>query len=255
MTRSNWLLVLVALIVALAGCDKKAETAQTGKKDVDSAPEIPVRKILVVNTEIDDKIGKSYKTIVGVLIALQPRVKVDIVHYSKVDHLFVAAYKPEAVVLGPQGTPWWEYDQEKLEATRDAVRRYEGPVLGICGGHQFLSTTYGGEVGPMQCVEGHKGYQGCVKEEGFTVVEKKVDDPLLAGLPGQLTLTENHYECVKRMPAGFEVLAGTEMCPVQAIRMTGRPVYGVQFHPERYDDANQHGRVIMSNWLKITGLL
>lgn len=258
MHKKRWLTILAVLALAFSGCSKEPDQQtkpEETPKQAEQAPQKAPQKILFVNTKFKDEVSKSYTAIAKAVNSIQPEVVVEIIHYSKVNPEFVKQFGPAAMLLGPQGTPWWEYDQEKLEAAREAVRQYEGPILGICGGHQFLSVTYGGQVGPMQCAPDHKGYEGCVKEFGYTPVLKKKEDPFLADLPEEMVVTENHYECVQKMPEGFEILAGTDMCPVQAIRMKDRPVYGVQFHPERHDDDNPHGRTILTNWLKLADLL
>jgi hypothetical protein len=41
-----------------------------------------------------------------------------------------------------------------------------------------------------------------------------------------------HYDEVRDLPAPFEILASTDACPVQAFRLGGRPIWGLQGHPE-----------------------
>ena len=253
-------LIAFSLLAALfAGCKsdpppQPAKEAPAPQAATDLSPEKSSR-LLFVNTKFEDEVSESYKGIRDRVQELAPDLKITIVHYREVTPGFVAEFAPDALLLGPQGTPWWKYDQEKLEATRAAVRGYDGPVLGICGGHQFLATTYGGTVAPMKCKEDHKGYDGCRKEEGFHSLRVRKADPLLAGLGGGFVVRENHYEEVKKMPEGFEVLASSDMCGVQAIRLSGRPVYGVQFHPERHDGEHPHGKQILQNFLTLAGLV
>ena len=41
-----------------------------------------------------------------------------------------------------------------------------------------------------------------------------------------------HYDEVCDLPAGFDVLASSDACPVQAFRFGDKPVWGLQGHPE-----------------------
>jgi GMP synthase-like glutamine amidotransferase len=43
----------------------------------------------------------------------------------------------------------------------------------------------------------------------------------------------SHVEGVTELPACFELIGEGQPCRVQAIRLRGKPVWGVQFHPER----------------------
>jgi GMP synthase-like glutamine amidotransferase len=48
-------------------------------------------------------------------------------------------------------------------------------------------------------------------------------------------------------------LADSEACRIQAIRHASRPLYGVQFHPERYSQRHPDGRTIMANFFGLAG--
>ncbi len=98
------------------------------------------------------------------------------------------------------------------------------PVLGICYGMQLMSRHFGGEVVPAGkrefghadcCAAGHPG-------------------PLFDGffVEGKSPVWMSHGDHVARVPAGFEVVAGTANAPVCAIQDVTRHLYGVQFHPE-----------------------
>ena len=49
-------------------------------------------------------------------------------------------------------------------------------------------------------------------------------------------------------------LADSEACPIQAMRHVRRPLYGFQFHPERYTEAHPDGRTILANFFRLAGL-
>jgi GMP synthase (glutamine-hydrolysing) len=98
------------------------------------------------------------------------------------------------------------------------------PVLGICYGLQWLCHTLGGVVEKAED-----------REYGRAQLKIEREDPLFAGWSGgppQRTVWMSHGDRVLRLPADFEVLASSDHSPFAAVRQQGRPVYGLQFHPE-----------------------
>ncbi|MCH5378095.1 MAG: gamma-glutamyl-gamma-aminobutyrate hydrolase family protein, partial [Planctomycetes bacterium] len=99
------------------------------------------------------------------------------------------------------------------------------------------------------------GYNpGQFKEWGFTPVQIVRRDPLFEGLPEEVVVREAHAYHVVQVPDGFELLASTAECKVQAFKHRQRLVYGTQFHPEVNDDDHPHGRAILENFFRLAGL-
>jgi GMP synthase-like glutamine amidotransferase len=141
------------------------------------------------------------------------------------------------------------------------IRTTRIPIFGFCGGMQLISEAYSVKVKPMRKLrEGEKDpnpkYRpGLFKEWGFLPVKVTQRDPLFAGLPQEILVREAHAEHALETPPGFLLLASTAECRVQAIKHNERPVYGTQFHPEAYDDAHLHGKVILQNFFRIAGII
>lgn len=57
------------------------------------------------------------------------------------------------------------------------------------------------------------------------------DDPVLQNLPGSFRAFGGHKESCQNVPPRAKLLAGSEMCPVQMIRVK-QNIYATQFHPE-----------------------
>jgi len=56
---------------------------------------------------------------------------------------------------------------------------------------------------------------------------------------------------VKELPSDFVRTATNEVSEIQAMQHASLPLYGVQFHPELFDDEHLHGRIILENFLKL----
>lgn len=122
----------------------------------------------------------------------------------------------------------------------DLVRKIDRPFLGICFGHQLIGAAYGSEVVDL----GHN-----IRE--FKDVKLLGSDPLFDGLPSSIRVSESHRQALTSVPEGFRHLAESATSQVEAIAHETRPIYGVQFHPERSDDKHPHGRMILQNFLKV----
>lgn len=126
------------------------------------------------------------------------------------------------IVLGGRQNAY-ELAEELCQLLRDAVAA-DVPVFGICLGHQVLARAFGGEV-----TVGHK--EG--EEDGaFEISVNKAGqaDPVLGVLGGRAIMPESHHDVVSRIPKGAVLLASSERCEVQAMRIGS--ALSVQFHPE-----------------------
>ena len=133
----------------------------------------------------------------------------------------IAARRPTHLVISPgPGRP------EAAGISVDALRRFAGqmPVLGVCLGHQALSTAFGGRVeragAPMH------GKTSMVQHDGHGV---------FAGMASPFEAGRYHSLVVPKdgVPPGFVVSAWVEgEDTVMGLRHASWPVHGVQFHPE-----------------------
>jgi GMP synthase (glutamine-hydrolysing) len=122
----------------------------------------------------------------------------------------------------------------------DLVRKSDTPFLGICFGHQLIGAAYGSEVADLG---------NTVRQ--FKEVKLLKRDLLFDGLPDSIRVSESHRQALSNVPDGFRHLAESATSRVEAIGHETRPVYGVQFHPERSDREHPHGRMIIQNFLRI----
>ena len=92
---------------------------------------------------------------------------------------------------------------------------------------------------------------GLFKELGVQDIEVLTRDPLFDDLAGPIRMVQDHYWAVKELPDEFIWLARTDACRIQAFRHREHPIYGTQFHPERYDEDHPEGRRVLENFFAI----
>jgi len=103
------------------------------------------------------------------------------------------------------------------------------PVFGSCWGHQFLADMGGGKV-----IEDKDR-----SEVGSFPIELTPEgraDPLFADFPERFHVQLGHKDRVSELGPGWIELARSELCPFQAIRLAGKPIYGTQFHSEMTEE-------------------
>lgn len=98
------------------------------------------------------------------------------------------------------------------------------PVLGICLGHQIIADCFGGEVSVGLAAQDEEG------ATQVTLTDAGVDDPLLGPLGATLMVEQSHHDAVVTLPPRATLLASSERCPIQAMRLGS--IVSVQFHPE-----------------------
>jgi len=179
--------------------------------------------------------------------------------YSAVTLERLSEWRIEALLLSGNTTDWVDYGDELDEIFR-IIRAAPMPILGFCGGGQLVVMAHGAEVGPMRRLhtgedDQDPGYNpGFFKEKGFFPMQRLAPDPVWDGLGDQPVFWEGHYWEIKTLPAGFVNLASTAACHIQLVRQRGRPVYGTQFHPEKYDDEWPDGRTLLENFFRLSGV-
>ncbi|PCN50227.1 hypothetical protein B6U99_05540 [Candidatus Geothermarchaeota archaeon ex4572_27] len=145
-----------------------------------------------------------------------------------------------AVLTGT--SPRGKVPRSWLEEELKVVERAEVPVLGICFGLHLLAKRLGIPVVRMER-----------RRVGFKEVEVVGDDPLFEGMD-RLVVWENHRMRLSRAALSdprVKVLASSAESPVEALRVGDRPIYGVQFHPERHDEGRGYGFQVLRNFIEI----
>jgi GMP synthase (glutamine-hydrolysing) len=203
--------------------------------------------IYLVDNTFDGN-GTSPRDIAATLTRMCPDTPLVVERYLDVSLARVRELAPTHIVLSGQSHPWTLYERESLAGVFEVIREAPQPILGICGGHQLIAMCHGAPVALMQRLEPGEGYAGAMRERGFVEVDVE-PVALFAGLPSRLAIWASHYDEVKTMPTGFTPIARNATCAIQGMQHVERPLFGVQFHPELFDDDHPHGRRVLENFL------
>ena len=203
--------------------------------------------VYLIDNTIDGQ-GASPREVRAVLGRLIPELEILIEPFHQVSLERVSSLGPSHIILSGQSHPWDMYTPESLAGVFSVIKQASQPILGVCGGHQQIALAFGAKVGLMERLEPGEGYNGAKRERGFLPV-KNTGEGLFKDLPSDITVWHNHCDEVKEVPEGFRVTASNETCQIQAMQQKGRRVFGVQFHPELFNEEYPQGQQIVENFL------
>ena len=150
----------------------------------------------------------------------------------------IRALAPRAIVLSPG--PGHPDDPARVGVCRAALGALAStPILGVCLGHQVIVSAFGGRV--IRAERVMHGKTSLVHHRG---------DDLFAGLPLPFEAMRYHSLVAdpRALPPCLEVTAWCKDGTVMGVRHRGRPVFGVQFHPESI--GTQVGRRLLGAFLR-----
>ncbi|MFD1213038.1 glutamine amidotransferase [Arthrobacter sp. GCM10027362] len=113
--------------------------------------------------------------------------------------------------------------EAELSGLLDTVVDADFPFFGACYGVSTLGLHQGGAV--------DRRFGEPVGEVEVILADGAARDPMLAGVPSRFAAFVGHKEGCSRLPAGAELLARSDRCPVQMFRLK-KNLYATQFHPE-----------------------
>jgi len=161
-------------------------------------------------------------------------------HYEDVDPERLA--RASSVVLSGSSAPWSVRDPAELDRLGEAVVAAGRPVLGICAGMQLQARFAGGAIGASSS-----------PEHGFLPVRIHDHAGLFRDLPADVVVFQDHEDEITSLPAGFQLLAGSEACAVQAIADSERRWWGTQFHPEESRPEHPAGERVLRTFFELAG--
>ena len=205
--------------------------------------------VYLIDNTLDGQ-GASPRELRSTLGRMSEGLEILIEPYHAVSLKRVESLRPSHIILSGQSHPWSMYSQEALAGVVDVIRKAPQPTLGVCGGHQQIALAFVAPVALMARLEPGEGYEGAKRERGYFPIET-TGEGLFNDLPPQIIVWHSHFDEVKELPPGFRVTASNENCKIQAMQHTERPLFGVQFHPELFNEVHPDGRHILENFLQI----
>src|ERR1043166_9810442 len=208
--------------------------------------------LLLVDNTIEG-VGSSPREIRAALERIQADLRVVTEPFQNITPEFVKTLSPSHIILSGQSHPWDKYSPESLAGIFYVIRHAPKPILGVCGGQQQMALAFGARVDLIERIAPGEGYEGAFRERGFCSVELAPGNSqnLFENLPETLTVWESHCDEVKELPADFVCTATNDTSHIQAMQHASLPLFGVQFHPELFDQDHPHGRAILENFLKL----
>lgn len=162
---------------------------------------------------------------------------VRVIRNDEIDVAGAADLRPRSLIISPgPGRP------ADAGVSKALIRHFfdKIPVLGICLGHQCIVEEFGGSIGRAENV-----IHG--KTSGIYHDNRAIYD----GLSNPFTATRYHslIAAEDSLPKDLDVSAYTSQGEIMGVRLAGRPVEGVQFHPESI--LTPEGGRLLENFLVI----
>lgn len=131
---------------------------------------------------------------------------------------------------GPFDTARDDFEFSVLEAALDR----DIPVLGVCRGNQLINVALGGTLVQHLEVGTGESHASYAYPRAHRSHEVSIDEgSVIHGLYGPTTRVNSfHHQAVDEPGKGIVVVARAADGVIEGIELSGRPVVGVQWHPE-----------------------
>lgn len=138
--------------------------------------------------------------------------------YDKYTHLLLSG----SVASATEEKEWYT----DLDAIIHRFDDDEKSILGICFGHQFLARHFAGKEHVRKSL---------TPEIGWTDI-KLADNPIFRHMKS-FKSGVFHFDEVFDLDDKFDVIASSKRCAVHGFQIKGKPIWGIQFHPDfMYED-------------------
>jgi GMP synthase (glutamine-hydrolysing) A subunit len=199
-----------------------------------------VKQVLVVNLYVDQKFKRKFRKLVDRIMKVGGSVATsEFESLATLDPVVLNSSYGGVVLSGTEALYTRTADRTRFKPFIEYLPKITVPMLGICGGHQAIALAYAGTV-----TKSAKAVQG------YRTINLEDKDTLLAGLPAKIRVMESHKEEVKLLPPNFLRIATSSDSRNEGMRHEQHPIYGVQFHPERWNEENLAGKQILENFLQ-----
>jgi GMP synthase-like glutamine amidotransferase len=166
--------------------------------------------ILIVDMNFKKGSLGFYEFVLPIIVIVKNHEEFVVRHFSEMSEEETDSYG--RIILS--GTALKDIEFRKHREDFDWIKKCSMPILGICAGMQTIGLVFNSRL--RECLE-----------IGTKEIRTIKENPLFSST---FKAYELHNYSV-RASREFDVLAKTEKC-VQAVKLRGRDVYGVLFHPE-----------------------
>ncbi len=162
-----------------------------------------------------------------------------VIRNDEMDVAQIEVLNPEKIIISPgPATP------NEAGVSLDVVHKFSDrkPILGICLGHQTIAQAFGGEI-----IEAKNMMHGKTSQIDVTQPSR-----IFSGIPQEFRATRYHSLVVNQdnLPSIVKPTAySKDDREIMALEIEGKPIYGVQFHPESI--MSEYGYEILDNFLKL----
>lgn len=199
-----------------------------------------MKKILVVRLYVIAKYRRNFEKLVDKVTLAGGNVTVsDFEQLPTMDAAVLNTSYSGVVLSGTEALFTRTADRTLFASLIQFLPKITVPVLGVCGGHHALALAYGGSVAKMSSLV-----------QGFRTVTLEDKDTLLAGLPAKIKVMQSHREEVKQLPPFFVRIATSADTENEGMKHEVRPLYGLQFHAEKWNEGNPAGKRILENFVQ-----
>ena len=151
----------------------------------------------------------------------------------------IEALSPEKIIISPGPA-----SPDEAGVTLETIKYFADklPILGICLGHQSIAQVFGANV-----VRAKNMMHGKT-----STMQQTASCEIFKDLPQEFIATRYHSLIVEKdsLPTTIEATAiSTDDEEIMALKVKGKDIYGVQFHPESI--MSEYGHEIIGNFLKL----
>lgn len=128
-------------------------------------------------------------------------------------------------------------NDQKMNLTNSKIVNFaiinDVPLLGICYGAEILALTIGGTIRKMESLQ-----------KGTNTITVISDNPLCSD---KMDVFESHRYEISKIPNTISLVATSNDCKNEIIRLNKSNIFGTQFHPEM----SKHGQKLIENFTNL----
>ncbi len=180
-----------------------------------------------------------------------------LVRHNRLTATLLADIDARAIFISGNSGDFSQYAPADLAELSAIIQTTDLPIFGFCGGLQMIALALGVPLVRLDLDASQADDRrvsafsdGTLAEFGYHPVDLHQPHPLLDGLAESPVFRHAHALHVPVMPTEFEILASTELTPVQLAVHNQRRIVGTQFHPEYWTDEHPDGQLLITNFLR-----